>query len=55
MPALVEQQLAQWPAEPEPLIDLLGAEGYERFEGLDRRDTSFPISRLFPPDRVHMG
>ncbi len=47
MPALVEHQLAQWPAEPEPLIDLLGAEGYERFEGLDRRDTSFRYHAFF--------
>ncbi len=37
IPTLVEQRMAQWPAEPEPLIDLLGADGYERFGRLTRQ------------------
>ncbi len=44
---LVEQRMAQWPAEPEPLIDLLGAEGYQRFQQLDRHDVSFRYHAFF--------
>ncbi len=40
MPALVEQKMAQWPEEPEPLIELLGPEGYERFRRLHEQGGS---------------